>query len=250
MFRLKDNFEWNMLGIYNYNKPGKLDFYFNFLSKNLDKEGDLIEAGVFRGSSLLSVAHFLKKHNSEKKVYGYDSFSGFPNIYHENDSLNKYDEFFENKLISEKHYKRVQSSKNILQFFEQGTKTESISVSGDFSGTSKNLLEKKIKFLGLDNIKLIDGDFSHTMSEKSDIKPKKILAGIIDCDLYNSYKTTLKYIYPKLVDNGLLYLDEYYSLKFPGAKIAVDEFSKDKIITLKKVSNNKSGFERWVLFKC
>ena len=31
MFRPKDNFEWSMLGIYNYNKPGKLDFYFNFL---------------------------------------------------------------------------------------------------------------------------------------------------------------------------------------------------------------------------
>ena len=187
MFRPKDNFEWSMLGIYNYNQPGKLDFYFNFLLENLDKEGDLIEAGVFRGSSLLSVALFLKKYNSEKIVYGYDSFSGFPNIYHENDSLNKYNELFENKLINEKHYNRVQSSNNILKFFGKGTNTDSISVSEDFSNTSKNLLEKKIKFLGLDNIKLIDGDFNNTMSGNSDVKPSKVLAGIIDCDLYSSY---------------------------------------------------------------
>ena len=109
---------------------------------------------------------------------------------------------------------------------------------------------KKIKFLGLDNIKLIDGDFNNTMSGNSDVKPSKVLAGIIDCDLYSSYLTTLNFIYPKLVSNGLLFLDEYYSLKFPGAKIAVDEFISDKTITLKRVSNNLLDFERWVLLKC
>ena len=249
MFRPKDNFEWDMLDIYNFNKPGKLDFYFKFLFENLNKKGDLIEAGVFRGTSLLSVALFLKENNSEKIIYGYDSFCGFPNIYHENDSINKYNELFKNKLISKKHFNRVQSSKNILKFFSKSINADNISISGDFSNTSKSLLENKIELLGLDNIRLIDGDFRNTMSENFNVKPNKILAGIIDCDLYNSYKISLNFFYPKLVNNGAFYLDEYYSLKFPGAKIAVDEFKENNIITLKKLNNSGLEFERWMLYK-
>ena len=47
---------------------------------------------------------------------------------------------------------------------------------------------------------------------------------------------------PKAWENttkgGMIYLDEYYSLKFPGAKIAVDEFIKDKEINIKSESTN------------
>lgn len=68
MFKPRFDFEWNMLGIYNYKRDGKLSRYFKFLINNLDKEGDLIEAGVFRGSTLLSVALFLKENSSDKKV--------------------------------------------------------------------------------------------------------------------------------------------------------------------------------------
>ena len=46
MFKPKKDFEWNLLGIYNYNKPGKFSGYFDFLKKNLDKDGDLVEESV------------------------------------------------------------------------------------------------------------------------------------------------------------------------------------------------------------
>ena len=83
-----------MLGIYNYKQEGKFSCFFEYLNKNLDKDGDLIEVGVYRGSSLLSVAMFLKEKGSSKKVYGYDSFKGFPDIYHENDSIEKFEELY------------------------------------------------------------------------------------------------------------------------------------------------------------
>ena len=49
-------------------------------------------------------------------------------------------------------------------------------------------------------------------------------SGIIDSDLYNSYKVALKFFWPRLIKGGCLYLDEYFSFKYPGAKIACDEF--------------------------
>ena len=45
-------------------------------------------------------------------------------------------------------------------------------------------------------------------------------------------------------------LDEYYSLKFPGAKIACDEFCHlHNIQPQKQVSVPNSEFERWYLTK-
>ena len=65
---LKDDWQFNILNIYNFNKIGPLKGYFDFIKKNHKKiNGDLIEAGVFKGSSLISTAIFLKKIGSKKK---------------------------------------------------------------------------------------------------------------------------------------------------------------------------------------
>ena len=45
---------------------------------------------------------------------------------------------------------------------------------------------------------------------------------------------------------GIIYLDEYYSLKFPGAKIATDKFCREKIFP-NKIKNLKEDFERWYI---
>ena len=65
---LKNDWEFNILNIYNYNKPGSFSSYFDFIKKNHKKlPGDLLEAGVHKGKSLLSVALFLKEIGSKKK---------------------------------------------------------------------------------------------------------------------------------------------------------------------------------------
>ena len=40
--------------------------------------GDIVEAGVYRGNSLIAIGMLLKELGSSKKIYGFDSFSGFP----------------------------------------------------------------------------------------------------------------------------------------------------------------------------
>ena len=78
---------------------------------------------------------------------------------------------------------------------------------------------------------------------------KKISSCNIDCDLFSGYNIILPYVYPKLSKGGYIHLDEYYSLKFPGAKIAVDDFCKKNKIKPKKNLTRKGEFLRYYLTK-
>ena len=99
----------------------------------------------------------------------------------------------------------------------------------------------------LDNIILKKGDFKETM--KINNGPKKIMCALIDADLYESYNLSLPFIWNKLSKNGFIFLDEYYSLKFPGARIATNNFFKNKMQKPKILSKRKLDFERWGVFK-
>jgi len=234
--------------VYNYRQEGKLSPYFRFLENNLKKDGDLVEAGVFRGYSLLSVALFLKEKQSEKKIYAYDSFAGFPPVEDKNDSIEKFKDLYDSGNITKEHYMQVQSLIEIRKNFKEN-KMYALSTSNKFENTSRELLEEKIGYLGLDNIILIEGSFNETMNDHNPIRPDNILSGIIDSDLYNSYKVALKFFWPRLIKGGCLYLDEYFSLKFPGARIAIDEFLLDYDGSLIKYHDNPLDFERWFLKK-
>ena len=54
--------------------------------------------------------------------------------------------------------------------------------------------------------------------------PKTLDCVLLDFDLYKAYSDVLPVVWPLLRDGGAIYLDEYFSYKFPGARIAVDEF--------------------------
>ena len=241
----KKNFEWNLIDIYNYNNKGKLFKYFELIKKNINLDGDFFEAGVFRGHTLLSVALFLKKIKSKKKIYGFDTFSGFPPVYHKKDGLINYKKEFKNKKITKDQYLDYLKMKKIIKLFKKKIDSVNISSSGNFSNNSLDLLKKKINYLGLDNICLIKGPFDKTMPKFS----AKLVGGIVDCDLYDSYKSTLKYLWPLININGFIFLDEYYSLKFPGAKIATDEFLLKKQFKRIEYKVTKNDFNRCIILK-
>lgn len=224
-----DNWEFNVLGLYNYNLPGKLDEYFKFIRENQHLEGDICEAGVFNGKTLLATCLFLKEIGSEKWVYGFDTFSGLPKTTEEDDC---FEALYHEGAISESHYKDVQK----LKRYRKG---KSLSTSGDFSHCSANAVHNKAHLLGLDNYRLIKGPFERTM--KGDYT---FMAALLDCDLYQSYKTALPFIWDRMPE-GYMFLDEYYSLKFPGARLACDEFG----FTPKKHKRIKGEFERWYALK-
>ena len=84
-----------------------------------------------------------------------------------------------------------------------------------------DVFEKAKKF---QNVELIKGSFSDTTPNFD----KKICLLHLDCDLYESYLTCLNNLYKNVVNKGVIVFDEYYSHKYPGARIAIDEFFEDK----------------------
>ena len=116
-------------------------------------------------------------------------------------------------------------------------------------GETNDDVRKKIEEFQLDNIELIVGDFTDTVEKFFLNYSGKIFSCNLDCDLYLGYKNTLPYIYERLIKGGYVHLDEYYSLKFPGARIACDEFFKENNIHPIKNKVELTEFERWYLTK-
>lgn len=168
-----------------------------------DKEGDIAECGVFRGSTLLGIAHLLKKKNISRKIYGLDSFEGFP----------------------EKELKDI----------DKGITEET------FANVSYEEVSEKIRKLGFSNITLIKGFFKDTLKQ---LEGKRFILVHLDCDLYDSYKECLNFLYDKVLPGGYIVFDEYVL----GAKKAIDEFLSDKKEKLQyfKEIKNKSDIRYFI----
>ena len=252
-FKSLKSWEINYLELFNQDRKSQLYFYFKFLKSNKFKKlkGDVVESGVFRGKSLLTSALILNTFhkNNKKIIWGYDTFKGFPEL----SSLDKKENFlklYKQKKISSKHYEDILKLQKYHKIFKsKNISAKNISTSNNFDNTSYELIRKKVKFFNLiKKVNLIKGDFKRSMTFKKNL-PTKISAGLIDCDLSNGYETSLKYFWPKLSVNGKLFLDEYYSLKFPGPRFIVDQFiikNKDAKLIKEGISSN---FERWSIKK-
>ena len=240
---VKSDWEFGVLEVYNYKKEGKLDGYFDFII-----DGDICEIGVYRGGSIIATALLLKELGSDKKVFGFDSFSGFPS-YHENDDVSEFKKLYESGEITQSHYQdyllNIEHKEHIL-----GAKVSSATISSslDFSEASLSQLERKIDYLGLDNIILVDGDYEKTMINE-DIDNYLFMSVLMDCDLYESHKISLPFVWDRMISGGYLFLDEYYSLKFPGARIATNEFFSNKEEKPKMYPRKEMDFERWFVRK-
>lgn len=245
-------YERNLLGVDNFDRDSnsRLRFYYDHIRSKTALDGDIFEFGVFKGASLIAAALILKEIGSNKKVYGFDSFDGFPS-YSEYDDLNAFYKFrgevFSEEFLAERE--RFLSVKTMLTGIEDFDPV-TIASSGAFESTSRESVFKKIEYFGLDNITLVEGDFKETVPNFfSDNQNVRISAANIDCDLYDGYKSVLSVVYDRLVPGGYANLDEYYSFKYPGAKIACDEFFKDSGIEPIRNKARVGEFERWYFTK-
>ena len=239
ILKSKDDYIFNLMGIDNFNKnTSHLRHFYNHLIKNYKRmEGDIFEFGCFRGKTLLEIELLLKKLKSKKTIYAFDNFKGFPE-YHEYD---KFKFLKKNRYIYKKHL----IQKTIRQFLIKEKITEkNIFSSEEFQKNPKKELLEKIKFLKLKNIKIIEGDFEKTASTFFKKYNNKIFSVNMDSDLYQGYKIILPEVYRKMVKGGYIHLDEYYSIKFPGCKIAVDNFCKTVGIQVTKNKTYDWEFQR------
>lgn len=170
----------------------RTDFYtLHRIVKSITPTGGLIaECGVYRGATLLGLAHTLKGlYYSDYHLIGFDSFEGFPQPVRED------------ALPDGSYHRRA--------------------LKGVFSDTSYGELSRKIRALGFDQqVMLVKGYFENTLEAWID---KTFTVVHLDCDLYQSYITCLNFFYPRVKPGGYIVFDVY-----PGAQKAIDSFLADK----------------------
>lgn len=165
-------------------------------------EGDIVETGVFKGANLILINNFLKKFNIDKKIFAYDTYSG---------QSEPTDLDFDIKGTSMKKKFSDYKEKNLIPVY-----CSLDDVKGYIKKYSKN---------DLDQLIFIEGKVEDTLIEEKNL-PSKISLLRLDTDFYESVKISLEILYPRLVSGGVLIIDDYGYCK--GAKIAVDNFFKDK----------------------
>lgn len=187
------------------NREKKVIVISDLLNKSCD-EGVIVECGVGYGFSLAVITIL-----SEKKIFAFDSFSGFPHKVSENDKSNDdTQDLLEVLKHSKFHYKLMTVDlvkKNLIDNNISEKKIESqITFKKGFFPDSFKGFDEKISFLHL------------------------------DVDLYDSYKECLKFFFPKMANGGIITFDEYIDksknnlekkqkgYNWYGAKVAIDEF--------------------------
>jgi O-methyltransferase len=204
------------LGIKSPNQPSNLSIVLEAIATTREVPGDVVECGVYQGSSLGTLGLYLKESGLPKRLWGLDSFQGFP-------SATAHD------LIG-----------GVLP-----TKSQP----AYFADTSEELVHRLVRRLRLEGlVEIVAGYFEETCAS---LPVSAISVLWLDCDLYSSYKTCLEHLYPRVSPEGRIIFDEYYSKKYPGARVAVDEFFADKpekpLLARKYL--RYSEYERWYVVK-
>lgn len=159
-------------------------------------EGDFVECGVWRGGSMMAVAHTLKRMgDTTRKLYLYDTFAGMSPPTGRDI---RFDGVSAHELI-ETVYKDAGSWRY-----------------ADKSEVTKNILSTGYPEC---NVLLIEGKVEETVPQTI---PTQICLLRLDTDWYESTKHELTYLYPKVVKNGVLIIDDYGH--WMGSKQATDEY--------------------------
>lgn len=162
----------------------------------LPVKGSVVECGVFRGfgfMSWLKLSAILEPENLTRRIYGFDTFEGFP-------SLDDKDDY-----------------------------SDSITTVGGLASDSENELNELIKlhdqdrFLGhIHKAELVRGDIAETAPAFLERNSHLMVSLLfIDCDLYEPTKVALETFVPRMAKGAILAFDELDNPQWPGETLAV-----------------------------
>lgn len=167
------------------------------LDNNL--KGDFVECGVWKGGSSLLVALLLKRRGiKDKKLYLYDTYEGMS-------------EPTEDDVSIDGQTAAAQLKK------ESKEKSESVWCVSGLDEVKQNLA---LANLESDQVIFVKGKVEETIPEV--VPSSEICLLRLDTDWYESTKHELVHLYPKLVNRGVMIIDDYGH--WQGSKKAVDEY--------------------------
>lgn len=181
-------------------------------------KGSIVECGVFRGFGLMTWAHLsavLEPANLTRRIYGFDSFSGFPSV-------------------SPKDRSRVRSTRR-----------------GDLRADSYSELRKLIaiydrdRFLGhIDKARLIKGDVAVTIPRFIE-QHSHVLVSLLflDLDLYEPTRLAIEHFLPRMPRGAVIAFDELDNPQWPGETLAACE-----AIGMKQLRLQRFGWDPYVAY--
>lgn len=154
------------------------------LKTTLDLPGDVVEFGCYEGDTSVLLADVLRD-QPDKWLYLYDSFEGLPEKTAEDKSADGW-RFQAGELKA--------SPDTVRHKFKKYDLPEPVIIKGWFDKLNNSDLPESISFA------LLDGDF------------------------YNSIKTSLELVAPRMVAGGIIAVHDYRNARLPGSAQAVNEF--------------------------
>jgi O-methyltransferase len=159
-------------------------------------QGDFVECGVWRGGSMMAVAHTLiRMEDTSRQLYLYDTFAGMPP-----------------PTERDKRYDGTPAS----EMLGEVEKNTGIWCYADKREVMHNLLSTGYPET---NIHLVEGNVEETIPQTL---PAQICLLRLDTDWYESTRHELIHLYPRIVKHGVLIIDDYGH--WQGAQEATDEY--------------------------
>ena len=173
----------------------------NVLSRNV--AGDIVEFGCYRGDTSLLIERVLEREFPESlsRLWIYDSFEGLP-AKTSKDASAAGDGFRQGELL-------VSKREVVERFKKAGLRVPRIR-----KGFFENLNDGGVRGFSVSEMNLATSDL-----------PGEIAFAFLDGDLYQSIKTSLELVTPRMNrQDGVILVHDYNNPQLPGVARAVDEW--------------------------
>jgi len=177
---------------------------YEIFKRIIDVQGSIVECGVLFGGGLMSFANLsviLEPYNFQRRIIGFDSFAGFPDV-------------------------AAEDLKGA-----QDRKSAHLKVGGFAAPTAYEDLLRSIsifdknRFLNhFPKVDLIRGDFNETSAQYLEDHPHLVISCLyLDFDIYTPTKLAIERFFSRIPKGGIVVFDELNEEAFPGETIAVME---------------------------
>ena len=191
-----------------------INILIHMIDRTRNLPGDIADCGVFRGGSTVGMGLYLRQQGIAKRIYGFDSFGGFPE-----------------EANADMHL--------------GGADNEDRHAHG-FDTTSVEAVQHKVDSFRLRNVELVPGFFNQTFPTLA-AKNLAFSFAHLDVNLYESYKSCLEFFYPRLAKGGIVLFDEYNDPPWPGCNKAVNEFLQGRAERLELCEMD--NYQKWFFVK-
>ena len=164
----------------------------------LPVKGSVVECGVYRGFGLMSWAKLstiLEPENLTRRIYGFDTFEGFPKVTANDRSR------LSDTAVGDL---RADCYEELLQLLREYDRD---------------------RFLGhIPKVELIRGDMTKTIPEFISNHPHVVVSLLfLDCDLYDPTKVAIEAFLPRMPKGAVLAFDELDNPIWPGETLGLLE---------------------------